>query len=80
VNYAVDVAGSLLVGLASALVVTVAGHTVIFRTVEQLSKLSDPLVGAVRGAIGGRPEPVETRRCPVWPGEGIARSALRSVR
>ena len=51
VHYPVDVAASLLVGLASALVVTVAGRGVIRWTVEQLSKLSDPLVGAARGAI-----------------------------
>jgi len=51
VHYPVDVATSLLVGLSSALLVTVAGRAVIRRAVEQLSKLSDPLVGAVRSTV-----------------------------
>ena len=52
VHYPVDVATSLMVGLSSALLVTVAGRAVIRWAVEQLSKLSDPLVGAVRSTVG----------------------------
>jgi undecaprenyl-diphosphatase len=50
VHYPVDVAASLLIGLSSALLVTVAGRGAIRWAVEQLSRLSDPLVGAVRRA------------------------------
>jgi undecaprenyl-diphosphatase len=55
VHYPVDVATSLMVGLSSALLVTVAGRAVIRRAVEQLSKLSDPLVGAVRSTVSRHP-------------------------
>jgi undecaprenyl-diphosphatase len=51
VHYPIDVAASLLVGLASALLVTTAGRSPIRWAVERLSKLSDPVVGAVRGAL-----------------------------
>lgn len=51
VHYPVDVAASLLVALAAALLVTVAGRGVIRWAVEKLSKVSDPLVGAVRGSV-----------------------------
>jgi undecaprenyl-diphosphatase len=52
VHYPVDVATSLLVGLTAALLVTVAGRSVIRWTVEQLSKVSDPVVEAVRSTVG----------------------------
>ena len=58
VHYPVDVATSLMVGFSSALLVTVAGRAAIRWAVEQLSKLSDPLVGAVRGTVGRRARPV----------------------
>jgi undecaprenyl-diphosphatase len=51
VHYPVDVATSLMVGLASALLVTIAGSAVIRWTVEQVSRLSDPLVEAVRSTV-----------------------------
>jgi undecaprenyl-diphosphatase len=52
IHYPVDVAASLFVGLSSALLVTVTGRALIRWAVEQLSKLSDPLVGAVRSTVG----------------------------
>jgi len=52
VHYPVDVAASLLVGLAAALLITTVGRAPIRWVVERLSRLSDPLVGAVRSAAG----------------------------
>ena len=54
VHYPVDVAASLLVGLSSALLVTVGGRSLIHSAVEQLSKVSDPLVGTVRSTVSRR--------------------------
>jgi undecaprenyl-diphosphatase len=51
VHYPVDVASSLLIGLGSALLVTMVGRGLVERMVRLLSKLSDPVVGAVRGRI-----------------------------
>src|SRR4051794_39688138 len=52
VHYPIDVAASAVVGLASGLLVTGPGRSVIRRVVEQLSRLSDPVVGRVYGAFG----------------------------
>jgi undecaprenyl-diphosphatase len=52
VHYPVDVAASLLVGLASAVLITTAGRGPIRWAVKRLSKLSDPVVGAVRSGVG----------------------------
>jgi undecaprenyl-diphosphatase len=54
VHYPIDIAVSLLVGLASALLVTRTGRVVILRAVDQLSKISDPVVAAARTAAGRR--------------------------
>jgi undecaprenyl-diphosphatase len=51
VHYPVDVATSMLVGLASALVVTTAGRPYVAWGVRQLSRLSDPVVAGVRERI-----------------------------
>jgi len=54
VHYPVDIVASLLVGLSAALVVAVAGRGVILWAVERLSRLTDPVVVAVRDAVGRR--------------------------
>jgi undecaprenyl-diphosphatase len=51
VHYPLDVAASVLVGLLAALLVTIAGRGIIVWMVERLSKLSDPVVGAVRTTV-----------------------------
>ena len=51
VHYPVDVASSLLIGLGSALLVTRVGRDFGERVVRLLSKVSDPVVGAVRGLV-----------------------------
>ena len=48
VHYPVDVAASVLVGLAAALLVVTAGRPTVDRLVRQLSRLSDPIVGRAR--------------------------------
>ena len=52
VHYPIDVVASFFVGLGAALLVAVAGRRVVRWVVELLSRVSDPLVGAVRGAVG----------------------------
>lgn len=54
VHYPVDVLASLFVGLASALVVTTVGRPSVKWTVEQLSRLSDPIVGSAVALISSR--------------------------
>lgn len=51
VHYPIDVAASVLVGLSAALLVTFVGRSLIVRLVEQVSRLSDPFVGAVHSAL-----------------------------
>jgi undecaprenyl-diphosphatase len=48
VHYPVDVATSVLVGLAAAALVVTAGRPTVNWLVRQLSRLSDPLVGRAR--------------------------------
>lgn len=54
VHYPVDVAASLLIGLASALLVTTVGRPPIRWAAGQLSRLSDPLVSGTRGLLAAR--------------------------
>jgi undecaprenyl-diphosphatase len=51
VHYPVDVASSLLIGLASALLVTTVGRSFVERAVSLLSKISDPIMNAFRGLV-----------------------------
>ena len=51
VHYPVDVAASLLIGLASALMVTTLGRPWITWAAGQLSRLSDPVVSGARGHL-----------------------------
>lgn len=52
VHYPVDVAASVLIGLAAALVVVGPGRGLIRRVVEQVSRVSDPVVERVHGSVG----------------------------
>ncbi len=52
VHYPVDVGASVLIGLGSALIVTGPGRGVIRWVVEQLSRISDPVVERLSGSIG----------------------------
>lgn len=52
VHYPVDVAASVLVGLAAALVVTGPGRRPVRWAVEQLSKVSDPVVERLAAGVG----------------------------
>ncbi len=54
VHYPLDVLASLFVGLGAALFVTTVGSPSVKWTVEQLSRLSDPVVGTVAAFIVGR--------------------------
>lgn len=56
VHYPADVAASLLVGLGSALLVTTIGRPYVTRLVRALSRLTDPVVSALRRPIE-RPTP-----------------------
>ncbi len=57
VHYPVDVATSLLIGLGSALLVTTAGRPHIAWAVEQLSRISDPVVAGARGLLDSSRRP-----------------------
>ena len=48
VHYPIDVAASVLVGLGAALVVTIPGRRYVVWVVRQASRVSDPLMLAVR--------------------------------
>jgi len=54
VHYPLDVLASLFVGLGAALVVTTVGRPSVKWTVEQLSRLSDPVVGGAAALIVAR--------------------------
>ncbi len=54
VHYPLDVAASLLVGAGAALIVTTVGRPSVKWTVEQLSRLSDPIVSAATGLVASR--------------------------
>lgn len=54
VHYPLDVLASLFVGLSAALIVTTVGRPSVRWTVEQLSRLSDPVVGAAAALIAAR--------------------------
>ena len=54
VHYPLDVLASLFVGLGAALVVTTVGRPSVKGTVEQLSRLSDPVVGGAAALIVAR--------------------------
>ncbi len=54
VHYPLDVLASLLVGLGSALIVTTVGRSSVTWTARQLSRLSDPVVGAVAALFAAR--------------------------
>jgi undecaprenyl-diphosphatase len=51
VHYPLDVLASLFVGLGAALIVTTVGRPSVKWTAEQLSRLSDPVVGAAAALI-----------------------------
>ncbi len=51
VHYPVDVGASLLVGLGAAVLVVTAGRPWVEWLVRQLSRISDPVVDAARGAL-----------------------------
>ena len=51
VHYPVDVASSLLIGLGSALVVTRFGGDIVERLARLLSRISDPVLDAVRRRV-----------------------------
>jgi undecaprenyl-diphosphatase len=51
VHYPVDVASSLLIGLATAFLVTKVGRGVVEWIVRLLSRVSDPVVAAVRARV-----------------------------
>ncbi len=51
VHYPVDVGASFLVGLGAAALVVTAGRPWVEWLVRQLSRLSDPVVDAARGAL-----------------------------
>jgi undecaprenyl-diphosphatase len=54
VHYPLDVLASLIVGLGAALIVTTVGRPTVKWTVEQLSRLSDPVVGSATALIAAR--------------------------
>ncbi len=54
VHYPVDVAASVLIGLASALVITTVGRPWIAWAAEQLSRVSDPVVSGTRELLAAR--------------------------
>ncbi len=51
VHYPVDVGASVLVGLGAAVLVVTAGRPWVEWIVRQLSRVSDPVVDAARGAL-----------------------------
>ncbi|HEY5058794.1 MAG TPA: phosphatase PAP2 family protein [Gaiellaceae bacterium] len=61
VHYPVDVAASLLVGLFAAVAVTTVGRRYVAWIVRQLSRLSDPVVGAARGLVDTARRPPSPR-------------------
>lgn len=54
VHYPVDVLASLFVGLGAALIVTTVGRPSVRWTAEQLSRISDPVVGGAAALIAAR--------------------------
>jgi undecaprenyl-diphosphatase len=54
VHYPIDVLASLFVGLGAAVIVTTIGRPSVTWTVEQLSRLSDPVVAAAVAFIATR--------------------------
>ena len=51
VHYPADVVGSFFVGIGSALLVTTVGRPYVTWAVRQISRLTDPVVGALRRPI-----------------------------
>jgi hypothetical protein len=51
VHYPIDVAGSLLIGLGSSLLVNRLGRGIVGRLARLLSRVSDPVVDVVRSRI-----------------------------
>lgn len=54
VHYPIDVLASFLVGLGAALVVTTVARPSVTWTVEQLSRLTDPVVGSAIALVAAR--------------------------
>ena len=54
VHYPLEVLASLFVALGAALIVTTVGRPSVKWTAEQLSRLSDPVVGAAAALIAAR--------------------------
>ncbi len=73
----IDVLASLLVGLGAARIVTTVGRPSVTRTVEQLSRLSDPIVAAatalLRSTAGWTVAPIA--RCGASPAPSPRRVA-----